>query len=189
MPEEHERFGETWRRHHPGWEVRLWTDADVPVPAVAARARNIAERADLVRYEVLRRHGGVYVDTDVECLKPIDDLLDGVRAFAAYEVPGRLCNAVMGGVPGHPALARLLELAELTAGRGHYPEATATLFLTRVFEPFEDVTLFGPERFYPFLWEGEGERATEHGGRVGSDTYAVHHWAMSWKRPTGAVGG
>ena len=37
---------------------------------------------------------------------------------------------------------------------GTYPEATATTFLTYVLERFEDVTLFGPERFYPVLWDG-----------------------------------
>ena len=53
------------------------------MPAVPAAdpARNLAERADVLRYEILRRHGGVYVDVDVECLRPLDDLLTGVRGL------------------------------------------------------------------------------------------------------------
>ena len=175
IPAEHAAFGESWRRHHPGWEMRLWTDADALRPPGIERARNLAERADLVRYEVLRRHGGVYVDTDVECLRPIDDLLDGVEAFAAYEVPGRLCNAVIGAVPGHAGFERAVELAEATVGTGVFPEATATLFLTRVLEAFPDATLFGPERFYPYLWDEPPRPASEL-----PEAYAIHHWAMSW---------
>src|SRR5436190_16517529 len=84
MPEDFRRYGESWRRHHPGWRMRLWTDEDLPELGdrrALERARHHAERANLVRYEVLRRFGGVYVDTDVECLRPIGPLLSGVRAF------------------------------------------------------------------------------------------------------------
>ncbi len=173
MPPAHVRYGETWQDLHPAWDFRLWTDADAPTPPGVERARNVGERSDLVRYEILRRHGGVYVDTDVECLRPIDELLEGVTAFAAYEVPGRLCNAVIGAAPGHAAFTRATQLATVTVGRGTYPQATATAFLTYVLERLEDVTLFGPERFYPELWEGTKN--------VGDEApYAAHHWARSW---------
>lgn len=173
MPEAHVEYGRTWERLHPEWEVRLWTDADAPIPACADRARSISEVSDLVRYEILRQHGGVYVDTDIECLRPIDELLDGVTAFSAYEVPGRLCPALMGAIPGHPAFERLCELVEITVGHGHYPENTATVLSTFGLEPRGDVTLFGPDRFYPQLWDG-----TRSGD--GEAPYADHHWAMSW---------
>lgn len=171
---DHLRYGESWKENHPTWKHRLWRDEDIPHLAILDRARHLAERTDIVRYEILRRHGGVSVDTDVECLRPLDDLLAGVDAFAAYAVPGQLCNAVMGGVLGHPALRRLCELIEYTVGRGEYPWATATTFVTRVFEPRSDVTLFGPERFYPYLWNKTPEAA-----RMTHDTYAVCHWAKS----------
>jgi hypothetical protein len=175
LSDEHARFGETWRELHPEWEYKLWTEQDVPAVPAAERARNVAERADVLRYEILRRHGGVYVDVDVECLRPLDDLLTGVEVFAAYEVPGRLCNAVMGGVAHHPAFNRLCHLVARTVGRGHYPEATATVLLTRAFEPLPDVTLFSAERFYPYLWDQSPADA-----EITDGTYAVHHWAKSW---------
>lgn len=180
-PAAHERYMETWRQNNPRWKMRLWTDANAPHPPGIERARNVAERADLVRYEVLRRHGGVYVDTDVECLRPIEPLLAGTRVFAGYEVPGRLCNAVMGGVRGHRAFTRLVALAERTVGIGVYPSATATTFLTRVLEPEPQATLFGPELFYPYLWDEP--RPVD---AIFPDSYAVHHWATSWLSDAGA---
>lgn len=175
MPGAHVAYGESWQRLHPDWTMRLWTDADAPAPPGVARARNLAERADLVRYEILRRHGGIYIDTDMECLRPIDELLRGVRAFAAYEVPGRLCNAVIGATPGHPAFERAVTLAQTTVGRGVYPNATATSFLTYVMEAEPDATLFAPERFYPVLWDDRANPAP-----AGDPPHAMHHWAKSW---------
>ena len=65
MPRELVEYGQTWRQHHPGWKFRLWRDRDlrrlVPSDAVA-RARHHVELSDLLRFEVLRRYGGVYVD-------------------------------------------------------------------------------------------------------------------------------
>ncbi len=172
MPPEYEAYGRSWAEHHPGWEHRLWTDQDVPHPPGADNARNLSERSDLLRYEILRAHGGVYVDTDVECLRPIDDLLTGVTAFAAYEVPGRLCGAVVGSVPGHGAFEELVELAAITTGRGHFPESVTT-FITYVLEAWPDVTLFDASRFYPELWDGTPN--------VGADRpYARHYWGQSW---------
>jgi hypothetical protein len=184
LSDEHARLGETWRALHPQWEYKLWTERDVPAVPAADPARNLAERADVLRYEILRRHGGVYVDVDVECLRPLDDLLTGVEVFAAYEVPGRLCNAVMGGVAHHPALNRLCDLVAQTVGRGHYPEATATVLLTRAFEPMPDVTLFSAERFYPYLWDQSPADA-----EITDATYAVHHWAMSWLEAGASIPG
>ena len=37
------------------------------------------------------------------------------------------------------------------------------------------MTLFGPERFYPYLWDQSPAAAT-----LGPETYAIHHWAKSW---------
>ena len=105
MPKELVHYGETWRRHHPGWRLRLWRDRHVRrlVPReAAARARHHAELSDLVRFEVLRRLGGVYVDTDVECLRSIEPLLQGEQAVLGYEKPGRVGTAVLAATLGHP---------------------------------------------------------------------------------------
>ena len=53
MPEEYVRFGEGWERLHPGWTMRLWTDADLPPlrnQAAFDVATSFAQRADIARY-------------------------------------------------------------------------------------------------------------------------------------------
>lgn len=179
MPDQFERYGESWRRHHPGWELRLWTDAELPelrFPEALEKARNFGERSDLLRYEILARQGGVYVDTDVECKRPLDPLLDGVAAFAGWVRPQKVGNAIIGAVPGHPAIARMLEEAQARVGSGHVSGATGPRLLTEVLTSSEDVTIFDREVFYPFH-----PRRSPTGASDFPEAYAIHHVEASWK--------
>lgn len=166
---------QTWIDLHPDWEHRLWTEAEMPGDLELAEAANLlrqpAERADILRLELLSRHGGVYIDADFECLKPIDPLLDGVSCFLGLLDSGRVSNAVIGCVPGHPLLARAM--AEVRPRRTYGPvdrEGTGPLLIERIRRDFE-VTLFEPNVFY----------ATER--EVAE--YAWHLSAKSWKDEAG----
>src|SRR3712207_1506593 len=84
MPAEFQEFRTTWQRLHPGWEHKLWTDATLP-PLENQRAfdlaRSAAARSNIARYEIVRRFGGVYIDTDFECKRSLEALLQGVDCF------------------------------------------------------------------------------------------------------------
>jgi hypothetical protein len=184
MPAEHERFGETFARHHPRWNTRLWTDADLPeldiTEAETKRTRAPSELSNLVRYEILHRFGGVYVDTDFECQRPLDPLLRGIDVFAALESPGRLATGAIGSIPGHQILARAARNARRTLGIGaHSADANGPYFFTLVVEQeidrCPDIAIFGAPLFYPYRWD-EPQRRNESF----PDAYAVHHWALSW---------
>jgi glycosyl transferase-like sugar-binding protein len=182
VPAEAVNFAEGWARHHPGWESRWWGDDDLRalVPAEAiARARSHSERSNLLRYEILRRHGGVYVDTDVESLRPIDPLLDGASAFAGWEGPESVGTAILGAVPGHPLFEDAAREALPNAGLGaNSPEATGPRFFTLVVADHRNVRLFDSKLFYPFNWEELNRR-----GESFPEAYAVHHWRLSWALP------
>ncbi len=187
IPEEYERLGRTFAQHHPDWEMRMWTDEDLPVLGIGAadcqRSRTHSELSNLVRYEVLHRQGGVYVDTDVECLRPLTPLLRGIDAFAALEAPGCVGNAVLGSIAGHAAFERAARLARRTLGTGaHSADANGPYLLSLILEQEPGVAILGAERFYPYRWD-ELERRDE----TFPDAYAVHHWARSWCRPVSAA--
>ena len=176
FPSEFEEFGRSWLRANQGWELRVWTEENLPGDLrrveIYELLRQPAERSDLLRLELLHRHGGIYVDADFECLRPFGSLLDGVDIFCANLKPGRVNNAIIGAVPGH----RLLERAILEARpRDTYgpvdKEGTGPLFLNRLVADEPGVTVFEPELFYP--------RSPEERGRA----IAVHHSARSWKAP------
>jgi hypothetical protein len=186
LPSEHRGFGETWRRHHPGWEHCLWTDGDLPSLAIPEeallRARDPSETSNLVRYHVLAEHGGVYVDTDFECLRSIEPLLGGIRAFAASEGPGRVGSGIIGATPGHPALRRVAELSLQTVGSSRTVRSTGPVLFSHVLCDFPEVTIFPPELFFPYLWDEPHPRHERFDG-----AYAVHHWARSWDEASQAA--
>ncbi len=181
MPDELRRYGEGWAEQHPDWEIRTWGGEDYRrlVPAAAReRARQVAEASDLLRYEILSRHGGVYLDTDVECRRPLDPLLEGVSAFAAWEAPHRVGTAVLGSAPGHPAFVDAAREARETAGLG--PDSafsTGPGFLTVVLAEHPDVTIFDSSLFYPYGWDEPRPPDDAIDG-----AYAVHHWAGATDR-------
>lgn len=125
---------QSWMAKNPGWKVKFWTDRTRPLPAegieeclVVAwehpelekcyyKTDNFAERADLLRYEILLREGGVYVDHDVKCFKPFEALNDSYEMYCGLELPSdtpisssvHVTNNLIAARPGHPVLERCI---------------------------------------------------------------------------------
>lgn len=80
---------ESWREILPGYEIVRWDERRFDVNSVpwvreAVERKKYAFAADYIRHYALYHEGGIYLDTDVEVLKPFDDLLDA-EMFAAIE--------------------------------------------------------------------------------------------------------
>lgn len=174
LPAEYAEYQRSWTHHHPDWELRVWTEDNLPDglrrPEAAEKLRAPAERSDILRLEILSRFGGVYVDTDFECLRPIEPLLEGARFVIGLAKPGRVNNALIGSVAAHPILDRALDDLQPREYHGYDKEAAGPVFLDGVLAGFTDeVTFLDPDLLYPRTAE-----ATEA-------AYAVHHEARSWK--------
>ncbi|CEO95338.1 unnamed protein product (mitochondrion) [Plasmodiophora brassicae] len=109
---------ESVRKMNPGYDVWLWTDAKALafletyypdfVPTFLSYPYDI-QRADSIRYFLIYHYGGIYIDMDIGCNKPVDWILNSTSAgFLAPETwPAGFSNDVFASVPGHP-LSRLL---------------------------------------------------------------------------------
>ena len=91
---------DSWHRHMPDWEYKLWNEDNFEVDAVpyvreAYLARKYAFVSDYVRLYALEKEGGVYLDVDFTIFKPFDALLCH-KAFAGFE--GSKYQPVMMGV-------------------------------------------------------------------------------------------
>ncbi len=187
MPQEFVAFGESFQRFHPDWEMKLWTEANIPPLRNQVEfdgAETLAQKADILRYEILLDHGGVYIDTDFECLRSIDTLIKDCRAFSATEDTQWISIGIMGAVPGYPLFQAVVD--ELPAALRSRPtaavnEQTGPLFFTKVVTGRRlkgldsDFRVFEPKLFYPYTVGQQHLRAGPF-----PDAYAVHHWAGSW---------
>lgn len=89
MPELALKCIESWHKYMPDYEYKLWSEDifdvnSIPYTKEAYESRKYAFVSDYVRLYALYTDGGIYMDTDVEVLKPYDDLL-GLTGFIGFE--------------------------------------------------------------------------------------------------------
>ena len=193
-PAESEGFRETWLRHHPDWEVRVWGDDDfgwLKNQALFKRAPSYTQKVDIAKYELINRHGGVYLDFDLECLKPITDLCEGVDVFAGWEPDGGINVAIFGATPRHRFLRQVVatmpvwclihgnDRVDIQTG----PELFTHVATRRGWTDRRDVAFFPTHYFYPYNWN---EWPRPEGPFP--DSYAVHHCDLSGQGAPGLPG-
>lgn len=171
----------SWLRHHPGWEHVLWTDENLPEldhPDLVERARAPFPRFDVIKLELVRQLGGVFVDVDMEALRPLDPLLEGTTAILGRFEGSRVGTQVIGAVPHHPLFELALERLEQSVGIERTANKQAgPAFLTRVVREFDgDLRLLPRPAFFSpltMIAPADPPRFPE--------VYAVHHGARTWR--------
>lgn len=125
------RFGpwmRSWTSAHPTWTYVFWTDADnlalfeTLYPQYLHVAQGVGKigLADMARYALLHSVGGLYVDADFECVRPLDQLMRDHELFLSSEPRAHtvlleksdsvsLCNALLASKPRHPLWLRVLD--------------------------------------------------------------------------------
>ncbi len=109
----------SWRKAHPAWEHRLFSDASAltflqqnfPQSVVRAyrAAGHASQKADLFRLAYLVKHGGYYADADDLCLAPIPTFVPAATEIVlAQEYWGSVGNNFLGAVARHPILESAL---------------------------------------------------------------------------------
>jgi hypothetical protein len=172
----------TWKALHPDWEYRLWTEENLP-PLVNQKQfdamRHYSGKADILRYELLYRHGGIYMDADSECLRPLPDAFLRPHFLAFYENeelrPGLICNCAFGSEPNHPILKKMIEVIGKIEDVNKEPPwvNVGPLLFTKVIEAHKSEAVILPSyRISPTHFEGNSYSGR---GRV----YAKQHWSTT----------
>lgn len=185
---------ESWSRILPEYRVVRW-DEDNAMDMIrsndfareAYEARKYAFVSDYLRLLVLYREGGVYMDTDVEVLKPLDSFLR-FGAFTSFEGHSAIPTALMAAERGNGWIKLLLDYY---SGRhfllpyGKQDTATNVNVITRLSVPLgfkpdgkyqvleHDVHIYPMEYFCPLDLSVRKMYITEN-------THAIHHYNGSW---------
>ena len=100
----------SWRKFFPDYEIREWNEDNfdvncIPYTAEAYKVGKYAFVSDYARFCVLYWHGGVYFDTDVEIIRPMDDILEK-GPFMGLELLGEKLAVNPGqGLAAEPGMA------------------------------------------------------------------------------------
>ena len=182
----------SWHKYMPEWEYKLWNEDNFDInsnayTAEAYEAKRYAFVTDYVRLYALKTEGGVYMDTDVEIVKPLDDLLC-LTAFTGYEgskhkppVTGLMASEANGEWVSEQLNA--YNGAHFLNPDGSYDTTTNTWRISRIMQAngfvndgklkqYKDLTVFPTDYFCPHQTTGE-YLLTEN-------TYCNHHFMGSW---------
>lgn len=102
-----------WKKYHPDWEIRFWTDEDNRklieskynwfLPIYDSYEYGI-QRADAIRYFILYTYGGIYSDMDIEPIKNFDKLFNKKTSQDVYLIRSPqlsyVTNCFMASKPG-----------------------------------------------------------------------------------------
>ena len=114
MPEKWKRYQESWKRYCPDYQIIEWNEKNYPIENCDFTRQAYLHKkwsfvSDMARLEILYKYGGIYLDTDVELIRPLDDLLYQ-PGFVGVEKWGVInSGGGCGAVPGHPIIGEILK--------------------------------------------------------------------------------
>lgn len=149
-------------------------------------AVNYGEKSDILKWEIVYRFGGVYVDIDFEALKPLDplheryDFYTGLQPLDTHMV--QLGAALFAARPYHPILQACVTKIRDNKDIKQIIVKTGPIHFTRCFlmtacQGGNKDIAFPASYLYPCDYEQKGLPADQW---LKPESFAVHHWAGSW---------
>lgn len=185
---------ESWKKFCPDYEIVRWDESNFDVRAnqycsEAYDAKKWAFVSDYARLWVLVNHGGIYMDTDVEVVKPLDRFLIH-EAFSGFESNCDILTGLMSCRCGFPLFADLLHDYDDRAfvrGDGSLDTTTNVTAITKAclkrgFVPNNKYQVIDGFALYPSDWfcPKDHDSGLMH---LTENTHAIHHFAGSWLSP------
>lgn len=109
-PEDVLGFINQWKTRLPEYRFMEWNESNFDISGAnqyvreAYNAKKYAFVSDFVRMDALHRYGGVYLDTDVELLKPFDQYLEDASMVLGFESRKSLLTAFIAVEKEHPVI-------------------------------------------------------------------------------------
>lgn len=169
-----------WFLHPEPWGHIMWTDSNLfplenqdlfdRAPEIAPNATE-QFRADVARYEILYREGGVFLDVDFEPHKPIDSLMDG-EPWVVRHANKWVANGVMAFPRHHPAMRDAIDKLPSSVARAkpHFGNTrrSGPQFFTPIARQHQ-VRVLPAHYFIGYEWN-----ELDQDDRQGE--YSTHHW-------------
>lgn len=204
LPELAQKCIASWKKYLPNYEIKEWNEDNfdvniIPYTAEAYKAKKYAFVSDYARFWILYRYGGIYFDTDVEVIRPIDDIIEkgNFMGFETDPKPRLKADASeasvnpglgMGVAPGLGIIKKMLDFYE---GRhfefvpGGIGQLTIVHIATEVLrkaglkqqqgiQQVDNIWIYPAEYFCPINLKTDRIH-------VKPNTRTIHHYAGTWQ--------
>lgn len=191
-PELAEKCIESWKKFCPDYEIVEWNEDNFDINSnlyvkQAYEARKFAFVSDYARLYALYTHGGIYMDTDVMLLKPLDEYLSDT-AFMGFEAKGKIATCVIGSMKSNSLIADFLKYYDERAfitDNGTYDVTTNVETITGILlsnglkpnghaQTVCEMSIYPQNIFSPSLHKLDNASYMK-------DTVAIHYFSGSWK--------
>lgn len=179
---------DSWKKYCPDFEIIEWNEDNFDINTneyckEMYKNKKWAFLTDYIRLKVVNQYGGIYLDTDVELLKPIDELLSH-DAYIGLEANISLNTGLgFGSHPNNELLQKNIEYYESLKSFDDIktcPIITTEIFKKEGYNPnssiidnFKGITIYPSEYFAPIDFISGKSNITDK-------TISIHHYAASW---------
>ena len=194
LPELAVKCIESWKKFCPDYEIVRWDESNFDINACpyvreAYEAGKYAFVSDYARLKVLVENGGMYMDTDVEVLKPLDKFMNG-RAFSGFETEKMISTGIMACEKGFAPFSEMLreyDTRHFSLGGGSFDLTTNVKAITDYWlrrglvqnnteQTINGFTIYPKDYFCPKNHITMKIEMTEN-------TCTIHHFAATWLPP------
>ena len=196
LPKSAEKCIASWKKYLPDYEIKRWDESNFDVNAIpytreAYAACKFAFVSDYARFWILYHYGGVYFDTDVEVIRPIDDIINrggflGVESNrnGIYTVNPGLGFAATQGTAVIGEMVNLYSTFHFINTDGasdlkNIVEITTDYLSSKGLQNTDEIqdccgfTIYPKDYFCPIDYDTRELKITEN-------TRTIHHYAESW---------
>jgi mannosyltransferase OCH1-like enzyme len=170
------------RRLHPDYEYRLWSDKDITPEtfknySYIMNCKSYAQKADLMRYEILYNHGGIYLDIDFELFQNLTPLLtnDLVVCNEDESIHEKISNSFFACIKHNPQLLNCVNSVKNINFLRSIQIASGPVFFRQCLDLKNNVTLLPTHMMFPTHYTNPTKPFVKT-----DNTYGCHHWNKMW---------
>ncbi|MBO7253357.1 MAG: glycosyl transferase [Oscillospiraceae bacterium] len=187
-----EKCIQSWKKYCPDYQIIEWNEDNFDIQTApkyvqqAYEAGRWAFVTDYVRLKAMLEMGGIYMDTDVEIIKPLDPYLHH-KGFAGFEHPQRIQTGILACERDFPLFQEFIDYyhtASFLKEDGSADTTTNVQILTRLCEKYglildgscqtvRDFAVYPVDYFCPVDFDTEKLHKTKN-------TVVIHWFAASW---------
>lgn len=203
LPDEYKAYIESWKRFLPDWEIKRWDESNFDFEGCAYakeayHAKKWAFVSDYARFKIIYDNGGIYFDTDVELIRPIDGIIrngafmglekQDMKRGTKKDVSVGIAAGLGIGAPAKMELYREIldcyDSMRFLNDDGSLNQTTVVEYVSDIFkkhgydgtdtmQTVAGITLYPSEYFAPIDCATGKKTLT-------NNTVSIHHYSASW---------
>ena len=183
---------ESWKKYCPDYEIIEWNEKNYNIDKnkyvkYTYENKYYAFLTDYVRLDIIYNEGGIYLDTDVELLKKLDDLLNCDGYIGMEQIGTINTGQGFGAKKGHPFIKEnksYYEIHNFFDEKGNFKKEICVNITTNILrkkglkkenaiQNVYDMIIYPVDYFCP-LKVGTNKL------NITNNTYSIHHFSASW---------